>query len=169
MSEARVAGSLTDDEARSVYVELVKVAERDLTGDALVSRLAEIRAMAEARGWDLAPEDPRSAAQVEFDGMFRDRVEIYGHTVGQPWQSAGPGGYPAVVTPGDLAIYRAAPADGEPPDADDLRVVESWLSRSAAPDKAAELLGLAKSNGLVLRALHTYAAVAQHYREARPK
>jgi hypothetical protein len=169
MMETRIAGRLNDDEARSVYVEMTRVAERDLTGDALTARLAAIKAMAKARGWELPADDPRTAAQVEYDGMFRNKVTLYGHDIGQPWQAAGPGGYPSVVTPGDLQLYRNAPADDAAPDAEALTVVESWLRTAAAPEQAQELLTLAKGNSLVLRGLHGYASVANAYHRDRPR
>ena len=169
MTEARIAGRLNDAEARSIYVDLVRVAERDLTGDALTARLAEIKAMATARGWELPAADPRTAAQVEYDGMFRNKVTLYGHDIGQPWRAPGPGGYPSVVTPGDLQLYRNAPADDAAPDAEAEAIVSGWLRTAAAPEQGAELLKLAKGNSLVLRSLQNYASIANAYHQGRPK
>jgi hypothetical protein len=170
MTEARIAGRLNDAEARSIYVEMTRVAERDLTGDALTARLAEIKAMAAARGWEFPADDPRTAAQVEYDGMFREKVTtVYGHEIGQPWQAAGPGGFPAVVTPGDLQLYRNAPADGAAPDAEAEAIVSGWLRTAAAPEQGAELLKLAKGNSLVMQSLHSYATIATRYRGNRPR
>ena len=54
---------------------------------------------------------------------------------------------------GQLALYKGAPPDGPPPNADTLGAVEKWLRTSASPEKAAELIAFDRPNSTVAASL----------------
>ena len=68
-----------------------------------------------------------------------------------------------------LALYKGAPPDGPPPNADPLGAVEEWLRTSASPEKAAELIAFDRPNSTVADSLAAYPAAAQRYHDETPE
>lgn len=155
-----------DASARNIFVEMCRVAERDLAGDALKARIADIHAHAKAAGWQLAEPDPRTAEQQYYDRF----------NTGAAWtaEPPAPSGYPSALPPRQIELWqKAGDADPARMFGDDLPEaitrIDSWLRSAAAAAQATELLGLAKKNALVMRSLLTYANANQRYRDFRPQ
>ena len=168
---AHAAGTISDDSARGVYQDMIRVAERDLAGDPnrLAARRDEIAALAEAAGHPLPAPDPRSPAQIRYDSFWRATDTA----------QTGPGtdGLPAAIQPAAVELWKKAPDDRPPsymPASNDparteaLKVVGDWLNGAASVEKARELLALANKNTLVLRSLVAFAYANARYRSGRP-
>ncbi len=111
--------------------------------------------------------DPRSDAQRIYDGFWRatDTAQT----------GAGPDGYPAAVQPAQIDLWKRAGAGVDPLASDgetatkNLAEVETWLRSAASPERAGELMALARQNAIVLRSLHTYSRAYNPYLAGRPK
>jgi hypothetical protein len=69
----------------------------------------------------------------------------------------------------EFALYKRAPPDGPPPNADTPGAVEKWLRTSASPEKAAELIAFDRPNSTVAASLAAYPAAAQRYHDETPE
>jgi hypothetical protein len=147
----------------NVYETMLHVAARDLSGDALEARRAEVRAMAAAGGRELpGPNtDPREA-------QLYDQWNASGKMA----STQGTDGLPAVLSRGQLEFWSSATKDAKPDPnipSETLDAVKVWLQTAAGPAQAAELLTMAERSLPVAQALASYAAAAKRYADGRPK
>jgi len=145
-----------------IYQSLLRVAERDLTGDALEARRAEITALAKAGGRELQAAKPRPAAQ------FYNRFNPSGRMATEQ----GDDGLPAILSRGQVEFWSSATKDAKPDTAvptETLDAVKAWLQTAAGPAQGAELLTMAERSLPVAQALASYAAAAKRYTENKPK
>ena len=156
---AHASGSITEDQSRGIYDDMLRVANRDLAGDPnrLAARVEEIRATAEAMGHPLPPPDPRTPAQQRYDGFWSAT------DTAQTGPSAD--GLPASVQPAAVELWSKAPDDrpglgqvapNDPGRPEALSIVKTWLDTAASPEKARELMALAERNTTVLKAMVAY-------------
>ena len=169
---AHAAGTISDDSARGVYDDMLRVADRDLAGDPnrLAARREEIATLAEAAGHPLPAPDPRSPAQIRYDSFWRATDTA----------QTGPGadGLPAAIQPAAVELWKKAPDDRPPsymPASNDpgrteaLKLVGDWLNGAASLEKARELMALAERNTTVLRGLVAHAHAHKYYAAGRPR
>jgi hypothetical protein len=164
---ARFVDELTspmDDPGRAVYLTMLNVAERDLTGDALVARRAEIEAIAKAGGWEIPNIDPEPQ-EVQLYDQYQQSAKM---------ASAAPDadGYPSTLLRSQVEFWRSVTKDAQP----DLNVssellagIKAWLQTAAAPAQATELLTMAERSLPVAQALAAYAGAAARYTDGKPR
>ena len=151
------------DDGRGVYLDMLRIAERDLSGDALETRRQEIVAMAKAGGRELPPADPRARGQQMFDQW---------NPSGKMAATAGADGLPSILSRPQVEFWaqvtKDAPVDPNLP-SDLLADVKAWLQTAAASAQGAELLAMAERSLLIAQSLAAYAAAGKAYLERRPK
>jgi hypothetical protein len=152
------------DDGRGVYLDMLRVAERDLTGDALEARTEEIMAMARAGGWSLSDNFQVPPPEQQLYEQFNPSGKLA--------STAGTDGLPSILPAAQVSFWadvtRDATVDPSIP-AELLADVKTWLGTAASPAQAQELLTMAERSAPIARALGAYAAVGKRYTDQRPR
>jgi hypothetical protein len=153
-----------DDPGRAIYLTMLQVAERDLTGDVLEARRAEIEALARAGGWEIPDVEPEPQEAQLYD-QFNPTGKL---ATAAPDAS----GFPSIFSQGQVDFWQSVTKDARPDPnvpAETLADIKAWLQTAAAPAQGAELLTMAERSLPVAQALAAYAAASKRFVDGRPR
>jgi hypothetical protein len=148
----------------NTFEAMVRVAERDLSGDALKARIEEIYQQARSAGFEI-PEG------IEPDSRGRELYDAY-HASGRLSATAGSDGYPSVLPAAQVSFWADVTKDAQPDPSipgDLLADVKTWLSAAAGGEQAKTLIDMAERSAPIARALAAYAAAGKRFVDGRPK